>query len=156
MRSRSPEFDRVIRFAARCGVSVHLDDPVLPPDRAAHASQHASWILDRAIYWNDDRDRPYEAAALLHEVAHCVDPKPPRRCNEVSGPLLAFEFFAGRLLKTPRKDWMQDYGVDGGDWSEMTSHDKHRLILTSLKKAVAWGTLDVQGRPTYRRPWEKK
>jgi hypothetical protein len=169
MLAVTEDFYRVLRYAHRWGVDVRIEEYDVPdpwPDGwtdAPSSMAHVEWPA-RRIWWSpsacDDSDA---ALALLHEVAHCVDPVSPDLTDEVEGPLLAFEFYSTRLLGiTGRTVWMRRFGLGSAatklghfgttDWRDISNRDRHTLIMQSLARAIEAGTLDAQGRPTYRLP----
>lgn len=157
----SSEFHRALRMCWRWRVEVVLSESeIIAVDHDAPTSTAGIDWKARRIVWAHFPEHDDAVPALLHELAHCLDPEDPERCLEVEGPFLATEYALHRALGVRRADWMHAYGLGGPgrnrEWGEITTSERGKLLQASRAKAIAWGTLDEAGRLTYRRPWEAR
>ena len=156
---------RVLNYCYRWGVGVVFGSP--PPPRANHAGNNSRGLFTiyDGVIWRDPAkspwfDSPEEPIDLLHELSHVLDGSPTHTARELSGPMLALDYYGTRWLKLfGRRAWMRDFGVDGhegAEWGDLCVADKHDYLQRSLKKAVRRGLLTADGKPTFHRRKRKR
>lgn len=154
-------FDRALRQCARWGVEVRSSVSFGSGWSEAPMNRAKLHYEDRVIEWADRRTDG-TAAALLHELAHAIDPSPPDSTLEIDGPLLAVEFALDRAARVSRRGWIGNFAIGDapppgwassgwpGCWTDATTHQRGYLLARSRKKAVACGLLTAGGKMTYR------
>ena len=124
------------------------------------------WKMKTIVWGQSPKGAKYvHPNALLHELAHVLDPVHPDDADEIGGTMLAFEHYSARYLNLGhREGWMEGVGLGDDDakylgfrgrdhvtWFDLTDVGRSRLLKRSLREAVRLGLLMESGRPTFQR-----
>jgi hypothetical protein len=102
------------------------------------------------VYWYDAGEDPMKAMALLHEMAHAIDPTPPIYVCELD-IMLALEHEASRRLRLPWAEWMRDYGTQLDEsWGETNTRARGEFLAEAYANAEREGLMRER-KPTYVR-----
>lgn len=154
---------RVLNYCYRWGVDVVFGTP---PHNVSASMRGLFTILEGVIFRDPGRLPAFssteEPLDLLHELSHVLDGSPPSSAQELSGPMLALDYYGSRWLRlSGRGAWMRDFGIDDAmssayEWGGLCVADKHDYLQRSLKKAVRRGLLTADGKPTFHRRKRKR
>lgn len=150
----------ILRECSRWGIGVKLlgrvDHVAKEKDHGIRfgAPMHFGGITeDESIVFEPrtwEREPGMDACALIHEMVHVIMWRrtdiTPARHEELE--MLALEAECWRRLRLSNGAWMRDYGVDGGEWPELSLVRRGRILATSRRYLTELGLMR-DGKPTY-------
>jgi hypothetical protein len=143
MTTLSADTLRVLNYCYRWGVGVVFGTP--PHDVPANR-RGLFTIFEGVIFRDPERVRRHEMVIgedseepldLLHELSHVLDGSPLSSAQELSGPMLALDYYGSRWLRLlGRSAWMRDFGIDDAvfpmssayEWGGLCVADKHYYL----------------------------